>query len=481
MPGETVFSTVTRAVTGSSGSLARPVVRQFTAAAGGPGRGFLQVASAPAAGPDPEGVVLGDVDGDGDLDLLTANPGANAVTVCLNGGDATGSNTGRFGPRRSVGVGSAPVHVALGDVDGDGDLDLLTANFAGATVSVRVNDGTGGFSGTQDVFVGGSPSVAALGDVDGDGDLDLLTANQLFGSASVRLNDGAGGFSGTQDVDLGNGTIGVAMGDVDGDGDLDLLAVNFLGGTLSVRLNGGDASGSNAGVFGGGSELAIGPNPYGLAVGDVDADGDLDVVAAISGGSTVSVCFNDGGGGFRLVQAVAVGSAPTGVALGDVDADGDLDLVTANAYNGAGGNTVSVRLNAGGGAFSGGADVPVGFRPKGVAIADVDGDGDLDVVANNHVSGTASVCLNGASGPLATHPPAFRGAFALFPNPAHHAAALTGLTSGQPVQLFDALGRLIIASVADPTGVAVLSWPSNAMRGIYLVRVGTQVQRLVLE
>jgi hypothetical protein len=114
-------------------------------------------------------------------------------------------------------------------------------------------------------------------------------------------------------------------------------------------------------------------------------------------------------------------------------------------------------------------------------VGDVDDDGDLDVVATNHVSGTASVCLNGASGPLATQPNALQGAFAVFPNPAHHAAALMGLPPGQPVQLFDALGRLITATVADPTGVAVLSWPGNAMRGIYLVRAGTQVQRLVLE
>ncbi len=481
MPGETVFSTVTRAVTSSNGSLMRPVVRQFTAATGGSGRGIFQAASDPAIGPNPEGLAMGDLDGDGDLDLLATNPSNNAVSVRLNGGDATGSNTGSFGSSQSVSVGNAPVHVTLGDVDNDGDLDVLTANFGGATVSVRVNNGVGGFSGSQDVSVGSSPSSVALGDIDGDGDLDLLAANQLSGSASVRLNNGAGGFSGSQEVALDNGSISVALGDVDGDGDLDIVAVNFNGGTLSIRLNGSNASGSNSGMFSGGSDVAIGLNPYGMALGDVDGDGDLDVLTAISGGGAVSVCLNNGGGFFSVAQTVAVGRAPIGVALGDVDADGDLDLFTANSYNGAGGNSVSVRINSGVGTFSGGLDVNVGLSPKSVALGDVDGDGDLDVLATNRSSGTASVRLNGGNGPLAIHLNALQSSFAVFPNPAHYAVTVTGLAPYQPIQLFDMLGRLATATVADLTGMAVLSWPINSTRGIYIVRAGNQAKRLVVE
>lgn len=285
MPGETVFSTTTRAASSSSGNLIRPVVMQFTAATGGLGREAFQIGSNPVIGSNPEGLVLGDVDGDGDLDMLTTNPSDNTVSIRLNGSDATGSNTGSFGVLQVVSVGNAPVHAALGDVDSDGDLDLLTANFGGATVSVRMNNGAGSFNGSQDVSVGSSPSGTALGDIDGDGDLDLVTANQLSGSASVRLNNGAGVFSGAQDVALGSGPTSVALGDVDNDGDLDMLSVNFNSGTMSVRLNGGNATGPNSGLFSGGSDVAVGLTPYGMALGDVDGDGDLDVVAAISGGA----------------------------------------------------------------------------------------------------------------------------------------------------------------------------------------------------
>ena len=95
--------------------------------------------------------------------------------------------------------------MAVGDVDGDGDLDFLAANNGSDKVSVRLNDGSGNFSGTTTVAVGSSPASVAVGDMDGDGDLDLLTANKGSANVSVRLNDGSGNFSGTTTVAVGGG------------------------------------------------------------------------------------------------------------------------------------------------------------------------------------------------------------------------------------------------------------------------------------
>ncbi|MDO7874717.1 FG-GAP-like repeat-containing protein, partial [Hymenobacter sp. ASUV-10] len=312
-PGETLLVTTTTAATATGGgTLARGKVHRFTAATGGTGRGNFVGSSNPAVGPDPFDMAVGDVDGDGDLDLVTANASSTTVSVRLNGGDATGSNTGTFSNGSDPTVDNGPYGLALGDVDGDGDLDLLTANLQSNTVSVRLNGGnatgsnTGTFSGGSNIAVGRAPFSVAVGDVDGDGDLDLLTANYTFGTVSVRLNGGdasgsnTGVFSNGSDPTVNSGPKVIVVGDVDGDGDLDLLTANESSGsgsTVSVRLNGGDASGSNTGVFSNGSNPTVGGNPQSVAVGDVDGDGDLDLLTAnesSGSGSTVSVRLNGG-------------------------------------------------------------------------------------------------------------------------------------------------------------------------------------------
>jgi hypothetical protein len=421
-PGETLLVTTTPAATASSGStLGRGHVHQFTAATGGTGRGTFVGGSSPGVGSPPTGMPVGDVDGDGDLDFVTASLDNATVSVRLNGGDNTGSNTGTFTNGSNPTVGNNPGSVALADVDGDGDLDLLAANIAlsgPGTVSVRLNGGdatgsnTGTFSGGSDPGVGNQPRSVAVGDVDGDGDLDLLTANYGSGTVSVRLNGGdatgsnTGTFSGGSDPGVGSQPLSVAVGDVDGDGDLDLLTANYGSGTVSVRLNGGDATGSNTGTFSGGSDPGVGTSPRSVAVGDVDGDGDLDLLTAnYTGAGTVSVRLNGGDntgsntGGFAAGSEVSVGNQPRSVTLGDVDGDGDLDLLTANDINFSG--TVSVRLNGGNasgsntGTFAGGSEVGVGSNPDNVAVGDVDGDGDLDLLtANFGGGGTASVRFN---------------------------------------------------------------------------------------
>lgn len=487
LPGETLFSTIARTAASSAGALAKARVVQFTVAAGGTGQGNFQPGAEAAVGQGAQGVAVGDVDGDGDLDLLTANSGGGTVSIRLNGGDALGSNTGLFSGNQEVAVGSNPTAVVLGDVDGDGDLDLLAVNTSSATVSVRLNSGLGVFSGSQNVAVGNNPLGVAVGDMDGDGDLDLATANTASNTISVRLNGGdatgsnTGQFSGSQEVPVSSSPFGLSLGDVDADGDLDLLAASGSS-TVSVRLNGGDASGSNSGLFSGNQSVAVGSLPLGVALGDVNGDGHPDLLTANYTGGTVSVRLNQGGsstGQFSGSQEVAVGNAPRGLALGDVDGDGDLDLLTTNESNDA----ISLRLNNGQGQFSGGRSVPVGRQPLGLALGDLDGDGDLDVLTANEGRATVSVRLNGGTGPLASRSGAARPSFTLAPNPApaRSTVRLTGLPPGQPVQVLDALGREVARVAAGRGGPTHLLLPAGLAPGVYLVRSGHQTARLAVE
>jgi len=442
---------------------------------------------------------VGDVDGDGDLDLLAATRD-NTVSVRLNDGHGSFSAPAT---NPNPAVGSTPESVVLGDVDGDGDLDLLTANensgdlvSVTGTVSVRLNDGHGSFSApatNPEPAVGPHPQSVVLGDVDGDKDLDLLTANEN-NTVSVRLNDGHGSFSApatNPDPAVNssghNSPTSVTVGDVDGDGDLDLLTANdYPNGTVSVRLNDGHGSFSAPATN---AEPAVGSRPNSVVLGDVDGDRDLVLLTTNFNDNTVSVRLNNGHGSFSAPATnpdPAVGNAPISVVVGDVDGDGDLDLLTANYYTrtASAGTTVSVRLNDGHGSFSAPAINPepaVGSNPSSVVLGDVDGDGDLDLLAANAGSTTVSVRLNQPTVPLPVRPATLAGALTLFPNPTHGSPTLRGAAPGTPVEVVDALGRPVLRTSADATGTANLVLPAGLARGVYVVRTSQQALRVVLD
>ncbi|WP_170865304.1 FG-GAP-like repeat-containing protein [Hymenobacter psychrotolerans] len=255
--------------------------------------------------------VLSDADGDGDLDLLCADGVNNRVAIRLNGGNATGSNTGVFSAGTNVASGTSPKNVVAGDVDGDGDMDIVVLNNNGSTtgstngVTVRLNGGdnsgsnTGIFSNGTFLAIGSRPNTIDLADLDGDNDLDLVVALYDAPSAVIRLNGGdntgsnTGTFTNGSSVAVPNLSNSAVLGDVDADGDIDLLTATWTSNSISVRLNGGDASGSNTGVFSGGSTLTTGLGPQAIRLSDVDGDGDIDMVFGNAFGASVGVRLNN--------------------------------------------------------------------------------------------------------------------------------------------------------------------------------------------
>ncbi|HLQ38765.1 MAG TPA: FG-GAP-like repeat-containing protein, partial [Planctomycetota bacterium] len=231
-------------------------------------------------------LALGDVDGDGDLDLVVGNGGINAVweqsRLYLNNG--TGTFTDVTASRMPAGSYDT-TSLALGDVDGDGDLDLVVGNYWGTQSLLYINNGTGTFTdATASRMPAGSYSTTslALGDVDGDGDLDLVVGNQgnPGGQSLLYLNNGTGTFTDATASRMPVGsyiTNSLVLGDMDGDGDLDLVVGNssYYSGQSLLYLNNGTGTFTDATA----SRIPAGYyNTNSLALGDVDGDGDLDLV-----------------------------------------------------------------------------------------------------------------------------------------------------------------------------------------------------------
>ena len=391
-------------------------------------------------------IVLGDVNGDTHLDMIEGNFGQPNI-VRLNDGAGNFDAIGLSLPESTY-----TFSVALGDIDGDGDLDLIEGNYGtgstGEDNRVRLNDGTGTFS--SGIALSGTNKTAsiALGDVDGDGDLDFVEGNSNSDNL-LWLNDGSGSFTVTNQTFGDSDTVSTALADIDGDGDLDLIIGNEWEGN-NVYFNSGDSSGSNTGIFTD-SEQSLGLNyTASLAIGDIDGDGDLDMVEgnismfnriwlnshkhindnimipspqSLSKNNTFTLALGDidNDGDPDLVEGnlaeanlvwlnrndslgnstgVFIDSnqelgtgVTTSVMLGDVDSDGDLDIVEANYAE-----PNIIRLNNGSGTFDTNSNFTDTNTTFSIALGDINGDGHLDIVEGNDNNGNNLVLLNDGTG-----------------------------------------------------------------------------------
>ncbi|WAS96777.1 FG-GAP-like repeat-containing protein [Nannocystis punicea] len=364
-----------------------------------------------------------DLDGDGDLDILLANyadffGGADKpepLVVYLNNGDAEFSNESAAALGDYVGNVR---QVAVGDVDGDGDLDLYAPDGAGGPHVLFINDGMGVFTdeAAERLPAGSFPQGAAarMGDVDGDGDLDLLAGDGYSQNAPAQVarlyrNDGSGNFEEVEDAlptQLGGEDVDdFDLLDVDRDFDLDLLVNPHSGGGGNLWINDG------AGQF---TAADFPPNAnsgfhYNPGVCDVDGDGDLDVwIDNIGGNYLEQLLINDGAGGFTdetvaRVSGNNAGSDDNGVICADIDDDGDFDAVivalsSAERYlvNDGTGNFSLMP-----GVFPGPTDCSLWAE-----FGDLDDDGRLDLVTGQgECSSSDEVYLAGDADPVDSQPP----------------------------------------------------------------------------
>jgi PKD domain-containing protein/VCBS repeat protein/Big-like domain-containing protein len=384
----------------------------------------------------PQSLAAADLDGDGVLDLVTANL-SHSLSILRGNGDGTydrredfpvgetpysattadfnrdgrmdivlvdstldvvsvidGIGSCQFGHRRDYASGNRPAHVKVGDWNRDGYFDLAVTDEGDNTISILLGIGDGTFGPRTAYPIGRDPCYSDAGDFNGDGYLDLATANEVSNTLSVLLGNGDGTFRGHVDYGAGSNPRSLKIGDFNGDGWPDIVAGNFWGSTVSILLGNGD------GTFRPQTEYFTGTCPWSTAIGDLNGDGRLDVVTANVCENAVGVLLGDGSGAFTNQKSYPAGLAARFVVLGDANGDGRQDILVSSEA----GNNVVAMLGDGQGDFRAGNPYTVGIQVHFAVAGDWNGDGRKDLAVSSLYSPSISVALSRGDGTLVPGP-----------------------------------------------------------------------------
>jgi hypothetical protein len=350
-----------------------------------------------AVGTAPGSIEIADFNSDGQLDIVVANEQSNDVTILL------GDGKGGFAQTKGspFPAGPKPNDIAVGDFNRDGKLDLALANHDAKYLTVLLGDGNGGFMPAANspfpVEVKPHTHGVATGDLNGDGNPDLVTDSWGTDQVGILFGDGKGSFSTSgRFLDVGKMPYQrVRVADINGDGNADIITTNLEGDNVTILL--GDGKGGFKQSVG--SPFPCGDSPFNFAIGDVNKDGKPDLIivnspssATRSGRDGLTILLGNGMDGFEMMAGspFATGQTPNRVAVGDVDGDGVADVAVSNTN----GNSITLFLMGNKGSVASSATIAVGRQPKGVAIRDLDGDGKADMVVANNGDNSISVILS---------------------------------------------------------------------------------------
>ena len=335
-------------------------------------------------GPAPHAMVMDDLNGDGYLDIATGDGLGSTITIFMN----DGAGNLRPGGTRTVQAGDYLNSIDGGDFDGDGDIDLVTAAIQDRRMQVFLNNGQGAYGSRTLYTTGVRPFMVEVGELTGDEYPDIASANETAGTVTVYLNSGTGNgrFGGRRDYRVGRLPVAVAMGDLDGDGDEDVISANRGSRDFSVLMNGGN------GVLGGAVNYSVDGTPWYVVTGDFDSDGDIDIATANQPNRSVGIFYNRGDGTFEDGVNFDSAHGPYSMVVFDLNIDGVPDILTANQSA----DSVSALINRGDGTFNPAVTYNAGDAPRFVGAGDLDLDGDVDFVSADHDGRTMTVFRNQA-------------------------------------------------------------------------------------
>lgn len=473
---------------------------------------FVPAVTYATGGNNPYSVAIADVNSDGKPDLIVVNEGTDngegSVGVLLGNGDGT------FQPPVDYDSGGGfGYSVAVADVNGDGKLDIVVGNgcasgtycSAEGSVGVLLGNGDGTFQPAHSYNSGGASlfgSSVALADLRGEGKLDIVVANENASNVGVLLGNGDGTFNAAVTYNSGgSGATSVAIADTNADGKPDLVVTSFCPGSgcgtaypypdgvVGIMLGNGDGTFQSVVTYDPG-----GAGTYDVAVADVNRDGKPDLLTANCGpetcgpgrpGGTVGVLLGNGDGAFQPAVPYGAANGPFSIAVADLNGDGKQDVVVANwgtSNGGSNNGAASVLLGNGDGTFqpvqtylSGGNEAP------SVAVADLIGDGRLDIVLADYGSngtnpGAVSVLLNntGSSQTSTTTSLISTPEPSIFGQPVTFTAAVAS-TSGAPTgtvvfsdtSTSTTLGRATLASGTASISVSSLAAGTHSITATY--------------
>lgn len=421
-------------------------------------------------------ICAADVDGDGNIDILSANNFGNNLTWYKNL-----DGLGNFGPQNII----APldtIHVSTADIDGDGDMDVLAVSHLNDLVVWYENlDGLGNFSSQKVIStITDGAYVVIAADIDGDGDMDVISGSDNSGIAWYENTDGNGNFGLARIINSAAPiTRSIAAADIDGDEDLDIVGSNS---GSNVKLSwyenlDGIGNFSPPEVIDT-SNFAM----YPIYTIDIDGDNDMDilVIAAVSGADKVAWYENDGIGNFG--SQIVISDEPIDVwsiYSADVDQDGDNDIL-ATGGGAFDGEIVWFENLDGTGSFGSKNVISIEHQfPRSVIAADIDNDGDMDVIASSQnddkIAWYENLTILGVGENESS-------SIKIYPNPTDGLLYIDANTESIiGITVFDVLGKKVLQLQGNKQQVDI----STIESGMYFLRIATDrgefVQKIIKE